>query len=697
MDLAHGGSGSGDEEASNSRKDQKQYHRHSTEQIERLESFYKECPNPDEAQRQQLSRELGLEPRQIKFWFQNKRTQKKVQNERADSNALRSENERLICENRAMQEALRNITCPSCNGAGGGKEGNQQNLQRLRMENIRLKEEHEKTINFVSNYVGKSTNTLGTESFSNMLGSNFPGDGIGTTTPFDLRQIPHHLETPILPYHSFGINEMDKPTIVETAVAAMDELVELLRIKDPVWIVSPTDGRYMLHRDSYDKLFPKTNHFKSTSVRVESSKDSAEVAMAAKQIVQMLLDSNKWRDMFPNIVTKARTIEVLDSGNFGGSLHLMYEKMHVLSPLVAPREYFFIRYCRQLSPSTWVMVDVSFDFIKQLQDAPPTRSWKLPSGCMIEDMSNGKSTITWIEHVQVDDKLSTHRLYRDLVCSSQAYGAKRWIATLQRMFERLAFSVGLNTATPKHELEGVIDSLEGRRNLMRLSHRMIKNYFEVLSMSDKHDFYHLSEMTNSGVRVSVRKSNGPGEPEGFIVNAATSLWLPFSYENLFNFLRDEKKRAQWDVLANGNPVKAIARISTGSDPRNCISIVQPFVPEENLLMLEESSIDSLGAIIVYVPIHLPAITSAINGEDTTKIPILPSGYVISTDGRTDKRIGTSSSSSTIGSLLTVAYQILVHCGSTSKQLDMESVATVHSLISSTVQKMKVALDYCESD
>lgn len=90
----------------------------------------------------------------------------------------------------------------------------------------------------------------------------------------------------------------------------------------------------------------------------------------------------------------------------------------------------------------------------------------------------------------------------------------------------------------------VIDSSEGRKNLMRLSHRMVKDFCEILSMSDRLDFPHLSELNNSGVRVSLRKSNGAGEPDGLIVSAATSLWLPFSNENLFNFFRDEKKRAE---------------------------------------------------------------------------------------------------------------------------------------------------------
>ena len=45
---------------------------------DRMTRVFKESPHPDEKQRQQLSQELGLSARQVKFWFQNRRTQIKV-------------------------------------------------------------------------------------------------------------------------------------------------------------------------------------------------------------------------------------------------------------------------------------------------------------------------------------------------------------------------------------------------------------------------------------------------------------------------------------------------------------------------------------------------------------------------------------------------------------------------------------------
>ena len=79
---------------------------------------------------------------------------------------------------------------------------------------------------------------------------------------------------------------------------------------------------------------------------------------------------------------------------------------------------------------------------------------------------------------------------------------------------------------------------------MKLSHRMVKNFCGMLSMTGKLDFPQLSEVNNSGVRVSVRKSSEPGQPCGMIVSAATSLWLPLPPHHVFSFFREEKTRVQ---------------------------------------------------------------------------------------------------------------------------------------------------------
>lgn len=41
-------------------------------------SSFKDNPHPDEKERLELGERLGLELRQVKFWFQNRRTQMKV-------------------------------------------------------------------------------------------------------------------------------------------------------------------------------------------------------------------------------------------------------------------------------------------------------------------------------------------------------------------------------------------------------------------------------------------------------------------------------------------------------------------------------------------------------------------------------------------------------------------------------------------
>jgi len=73
-------------------------------------------------------------------------------------------------------------------------------------------------------------------------------------------------------------------------------------------------------------------------------------------------------------------------------------------------------------------------------------------------------------------------------------------------------------------------------------------------------------------RVSI---NEPGEPSGVVVSASTSVWMPLSRQQVFDFLRDEKLRGKWDILSNGVPLEVIAQLSKSQDGTNCISLFCP--------------------------------------------------------------------------------------------------------------------------
>ncbi|RDX80314.1 Homeobox-leucine zipper protein HDG11, partial [Mucuna pruriens] len=736
MEFGSGGGGSqspGEQDGSDShfQERRKRYHRHTANQIQRLESMFKECPHPDEKQRLQLSRELGLAPRQIKFWFQNRRTQMKAQHERADNCSLRADNDKIRCENIAIREALKNVICPSC----GGPPLNDDSYfddQKLRLENAHLKEELDRVSSIAAKYIGRpisqlppvqpihlSSLDLSMASFGNqgMIGHGHHGHhghghGPGPSLNLDLHDLPAGPGTsspvPTLPP---CLSDMDKSLMPDIASNAMEELLGLLQTNEPLWLKSNVDGRDVLSCDTYERMFPKSSSRpKNPNVRVEASRHSGVVFMNSLALADMFMDPNKWTELFPTIVSAARTIQVISSGMMGGcsgSLQLMYQELQVLSPLVSTREFYFLRYCQQIEQGTWAVVDVSYDFPQDSHFAAQFRSHRRPSGCLIQDMPDGHSKITWVEHVEIEDKTLPHRLYRNLIYSGMAFGAERWLATLQRMCERLTYLMVTTNHPTRDNLGGVISSPEGKRSMMKLAQRMVTNFCASISTSSGHRWTTLSGLNEIGVRVTVHKSTDPGQPNGVVLSAATTIWLPTPPHTVFSFFKDERKRPQWDVLSNGNAVQEVAHIANGSHAGNSISVLRAFnASQNNMLILQESCIDSCGSLVVYCPVDLPSINIAMNGEDPSYIPLLPSGFSILPDGQgqgqgqalaEQEGDGASSSSNANrnigrcgGSLVTVAFQILVSSLPSAK-VNMESVTTVNNLIGSTIQQIKASL------
>ncbi|KAJ1382261.1 START domain [Sesbania bispinosa] len=438
MDFSTGDvGGSGDEDTQNSMEKKSPYSRLNVAQTTILENFFKECPIPDKDRQRQLADKVGLEPKQIKFWFQNKRTQTKVQRKRENNTTLRVEKDRMLNENLQMKEAIENIICQDCGGPPLLEEEHESFMRQMQLQNTMIKEKHGKVCNLLARYLEKYMSTPRLQQVPIPItesSSHEPALNGSSSTSLDQS----------LGFHNpMEIFIMEKALMSEIATSAKEELVKLLRINEPFWVNSSApDGKLTLHRETYEKIFPQTNHMKGENVHLESSKDSGVMNIRSKELVDIFLDA-----------------------------------------------------------------------------------------------------LTWVEHVEVDDEIHTHQLYRDLVGVNIDYGARRWILELQRMCGRFAsFHV---KKIPYQDFGGVIDSLEGRKGVMKFSHQMVKTFCESLTMSSHEpDFPHLTVGNNNGVRVNVRKSMGIGQPNGTVVMAATSFWLPLHYEKVFEFLIDHKRRAQ---------------------------------------------------------------------------------------------------------------------------------------------------------
>ncbi|KAK7405878.1 hypothetical protein VNO78_07490 [Psophocarpus tetragonolobus] len=674
---------SGDDQDPNPRPKKKGYRRHTQHQIEEMQAFFKQCPHPDDKQRKELSHELGLEPLQVKFWFQNKRTQMKTQHERHENAILKAENEKLRAENSRYKEALTNATCPHCGGPAALGEMSFDE-QHLRIENARLREEIDRISGIAAKYVGKSV----TSSYSNLSSLNTNHAGVGNYGSqsgivgemYGGKDLCRSLPAPA---------DADKPMIVELAVAAMEELTRLAQAGDPLWVTNNHHSE-ILNEDEYLRTFPTRGLGpKPLALKSESSRESVVVIMNHINLIDILMDVNQWSTVFCGIVSRALTLEVLSTGvagNYNGALQVMSAEFQVPSPLVPTRENYFGRYCKQQPDGIWAVVDVSLD---NLRPSSISRSRRRASGCLIQELPNGYSKVTWIEHVEVDDR-TVHSIYRPLVNSGLAFGAKRWVATLDRQCERLASSLANNI--PAGDLR-VITSGEGRKCMLKLAERMVMSYCTGVGASTAHAWTMLSATGCDDVRVMTRKSTDePGRPPGIVLCAATSFWLPVPPKRVFDFLRDENSRNEWDILSNGGLVQELAHIANGRDPGNCVSLLRvnsTNSSQTNMLILQESCTDSTGSYVVYAPVDIVAMNVVLSGGDPDYVALLPSGFAILPDGP-GLNGGPIIDVGSGGSLLTVAFQILVDSAPTAK-LSLGSVATVNSLIKCTVERIKVAV------
>ncbi|KAK9932466.1 hypothetical protein M0R45_019704 [Rubus argutus] len=584
--------------------------------IQQLEEFITTNPCPDDYQKEEMARRLHLHPKKIKFWIQNYKTKKRAEFLREENAALRKENTDLRTKLAKYEEDLMK---------DGGPNFSQEGL------------ECEQQVLIVSPQV-------------------------------DVCQLPLVNHKVIQSGHENLLHTKDGQSLVAKFVTtALEELVLMAHAKAPLWTSvrdNISQNQFdVLNEQEYLRIFPKYSNSTTSNLWPESSRESAVVRMDHSSIVKMFMDVTHWSIMFGNIVSKAFTINILSAAedeNFNEAVHEMTAEFLLPSPFIPVRENHFIRYCRQYQDEMWVVVDADINDIYQ---KPGVKSHRRPSGCLIQALPSGFSKITWVENVEADNRFVRSQ-YQPLINSGIAFGARRWVSTLQRQYERLEKSM---TILHNPGNAGLVNDDRGRKGLFNSAQRMVLSFCSDFSASVTNHWSTSPEFLKSDEIKSLVKDNflDPGVPTGTIFSVTSPLLCQAPPRKVFNFLQDYQSRQWWDTLENGSVIEEIMRIPTGPYIENCISLLHidgAHSGTTTKLILQESCTNLVESYVVYTNINAISVRAIMNGANPNCVPILPSGFTIFPIEATTKGAESSHAFGINGTLITIAVQKGVSSG-----------------------------------
>lgn len=78
--------------------------RFSDEQIKSLETTFEVESRPELRMKQHLAKKLGLQPRQVAIWFQNRRARSKPKELERDYNMLKADYDKLVSQFESMKK-----------------------------------------------------------------------------------------------------------------------------------------------------------------------------------------------------------------------------------------------------------------------------------------------------------------------------------------------------------------------------------------------------------------------------------------------------------------------------------------------------------------------------------------------------------------------------------------------------------------
>ncbi|KAL6851417.1 hypothetical protein ACP4OV_020350 [Aristida adscensionis] len=650
-------------------------------QIQELEALFHECSHPGEKARKAIAEKIGLEPMQVKFWFQNRRS--KMNAPGTKNRLVREEMDALLDEKELLQKAIQDRNCSAC---AMNMPPSSSSLEHLISDKVSLMNEYQHAMAMLTQLSPDAALALAV-----------PDAGVGPAV------------------------------LLAHAECAMNEFERLATKGFPLW-EAIIDAEVLNFEEYRCGVFPRLFEPSPEQFAVEATKKSSLVRGSAKELVAILTDPDCWSKMFPDLVAFSNADTIVVSGGaldpHNGLIQLMTAELWAVTPRLPYRRVKFLRFSKLTASGQWAVMDVSVDGIRGQQEAGVeqagvTSCRLLPSGCLIQDMSSGYCKVTWIVHAEYDET-AMPPLYRKLFAAGQALGARRWLMSLQKRCEYLA-------ALESNEMLRMDDKpilVEGRRAILQLAERMTESFFLTVSgpataMASSNVNINEWRATSVTERFEVvvrmvtwRTAAGPmpGGPGVLVMSGTTTVWLPNTPPyRVSSYLSDRSRRGEWDALANNAPMLEVGSIATGTGflHRNAVSILRPSVIDAtnfNTLILQEVSVNTSCSLVVYSPIVEEMMHVVMGGSDHTSIFLLPSGFAIFPDGHGNQARRTAAASALpstsrartcydnniTGTLLTVSSQMLLP-GSSPDYPGAIAFDTMGKRLCHMIEKIKIAM------
>ncbi|XP_048420049.1 homeobox-leucine zipper protein MERISTEM L1-like [Pyrus x bretschneideri] len=452
--------------------------------------------------------------------------------------------------------------------------------------------------------------------------------------------------------------EMNRIKTTELASQAMEELKKLALAREPLWQVDMENNTEILSGIEYTREFGDISTTLTEIVRMVEVRESQSLPNLDLNNSEYSVGSNEHRPR-----------------ELGGPKPASFE---------ASREIGFV----QMNPASIIEMLMDLGQWSQAFSTIVSRAsiMGVLSSTGVQGNYDGTLQVMSAEFQAPAPLIPTRESY--FASSGFAFSAKRWVATLIGQCQWLETLTATRTTLAA---DGADVSSQGRRSLLKLSERMVRSfYIDNISGSAENKWMPLPlgwpVSGAENVRISMKSStDDPGKPPGSTVVFTTSINLPFPRKQLFSFLREEKCRNEWDMLASNHGFDEYAYFANGKTPGNRVSILRAFKSNEvGIFYLQASYTDTTGSYVVYAPIDMYAMTELINGGNPDNLAILASGFSILPDKPMHR-------DDTGGSLLTIAFHVAAGTSTQEHVFAHQHANLMYCVLASTVVSVEERL------